>query len=182
MQFLYHMRQPDMQGTVLYPLNALKAIYPEIYARQIAKYQDHPDRVGLPSKVIPKLNCLWNDVIQCSPVHPHLFYLALQKRGLRVNSATEFFQIPVSAVGANPLAVFEDSPDDDLTAPFPDQAVTLLTKETYREISAVPEATLRWYDRLAQQGNQVFGHFVGVPHILIQGPVDVSAARVIRWS
>lgn len=179
MAYIYHMRQPDMQGKILYPLNTLNEIYPEIYTRQIAKYNDYPDRKKLPQKIIPRLNCLWNDVVQCSPVHPYLLYQALALRELSVNPALEFFQIPISEVGSAPLALFDDSAssNEDIT----DETVTLISPESYRELTAVPEATLKWYDRLASQGKRVFGHFVGVPHVMVQGPIEITEAKIIRW-
>lgn len=125
---LYHMKPFDMRGDVLYPLNAMKDIYPDIYEKQIAKYDDHPSRKKLPLRRIPKLDCLWNDVIQCAPVHPHLIY-----------------------------------PDP------------------YEELTAVPPDALAWYDSLVEKG-RAFGHFVGIPHVLIQGTIDVSDVETIVWS
>lgn len=177
---VYHQRPGDMVGEALHPLNTLRTLHPAIYERQIAKYRDHPSRVGLPARAVPKLNCLWNDVVQCAPVHPHLLYRALMERGLRANPAAAWFQIPLSVLGDLPVAIFHGSGRDDVTAPLRDEEIAWLDRERYRELDAVPPKTLAWYDGLAARG-RVFGLFVGVPHVLVRGPIDVSRARVIRW-
>src|SRR5438309_1394935 len=109
MQAIYHMCPRQMVGEVLYPLNTLKQLHLAIYEREIAKYQDHPSRVNLPQRIIPKLNCLWNDVAQCSPIHPHLLYLALRERGFSVSPERAFFQIPLSLLHDIPVAIVSTS-------------------------------------------------------------------------
>ena len=181
MHSLYHLRPGDMVGTVLYPLNTLKTLHPAIYERQAAKYRDHPSRVGLPLQVIPKLGCLWNDVVQCAPIHPHLLYRELQARGARVNPELAWFEIPLSAVAGLPVAVFDRPGPEDPTLPPRDEEVTWLDPQRYAELDAVPTKTLQWYDRIAREG-RVYGMFVGIPHVLVQGPIDVGEARIIHWS
>jgi hypothetical protein len=179
MQAMYHMHPPQMVGEVLYPLNTLRQLHPGIYTREIAKYQDHPSRFNLPRLHIPKLNCLWNDVVQCSPIHPHLLYLALRERGLLpAQHSRTFFQIPVSSLGDTPLAIVSSSGDP--TIPLREEEVQLIDHTTYRELDIVPAQALEWYDHLARQ-KKLFGLFMGVPHVMVQGPIVIHQAREILW-
>ncbi len=65
MQSIYHMCPSEMIEDVLYPLNTLRELYPLIYGREMIKYQDHPHCQDLQARRIPKLNCLWHDVVHC---------------------------------------------------------------------------------------------------------------------
>jgi hypothetical protein len=181
-QYIYHLVPRDMQGNTLYPLNELKSRWPDVYARAIAKYDEHPGRKLLPQRVIPKLGCLWNDVVQCAGLHPKLLYQALTERGLTVSSNLHFYQIPVERLDGKPLVVFYSDPPDgrDVGAPLDDSEIDLLTVHEYREQTMLTARTLAWFDHLAAVG-KVFGLFVGVPHILVQGSIDVHGVQVITW-
>lgn len=54
------MKPKNLAEDTLYPLNVLKDRYPEQYREHAAKYDW---RLELMDIVIPKLNCLWNDVL-----------------------------------------------------------------------------------------------------------------------
>ncbi|GCE07232.1 hypothetical protein [Dictyobacter aurantiacus] len=177
-QAIYHMCPPQMVGEVLYPLNTLRQLYPDIYERERLKYQDHPSRMALPQQVIPKLNCLWNDVVQCSPIHPHLLYLALRERGLAVQPQRTFFRIPLLAVRGIPIVIVDAS--GPAATPLREDDVCLFDEASYRELDAVPQKALVWYDRLARRERRD-GLFAGVPHIMVQGPISIAQARTICW-
>lgn len=153
---------------MLYPLNDIRARHPDVYEREIAKYRDHPSRAELPRTVIGKLNCLWNDVLHCSPIHPHLLYRAWRERGANIDPDREFYRIPISQVAHLPVAMMKG------------REVEWLDKEGYSELDTVPVETLEWYERMAEQG-LVRGSFVGVPHVLVKGPIDISGVEVVRW-
>jgi hypothetical protein len=65
--FVYHICQPDMVRTTLYPLNTLKTLHPELYARQVAKYVGREAVLGFR---IPYVDVLWNDTVHTSVIHP----------------------------------------------------------------------------------------------------------------
>ncbi len=104
----------------------------------------------------------------------------MRERDLPAAPDSLWFQIPLVAVQDLPAAIYSGSGRRDPTAPIPPEEVTWLDRERYAELDAVPDATLAWYDRLAREG-RVRGSFVGVPHLLVRGPVDVSGARTLRW-
>lgn len=73
-----------MTGEALISLNEIKLMHPELYKTYSKKYFDHPERESLLLKSIPKLNCLWNDVIFLLPLHPYYVYEALHSHGVSI--------------------------------------------------------------------------------------------------
>jgi hypothetical protein len=136
MQYIYHMMPENMQGTVLYPLNVLKSVHPDLYTTYIEQYNDHPSRQTLPSRVIPKLNCLWNDVVQCSPIHPHHLYRALIERNLQVKPDKKFFQIPVNILPDVLMAVYSSAIDRRPNEAITEDEVSMFNRRLYRELDA----------------------------------------------
>ncbi len=181
MSFLYHMKPQAMRGDTLYPLNELEHIYPDLYAQQRAKYEDHPNRKRLPTRVVPKLNCLWNDVLHFSPAHPHLIYRAWLELGKQV-ADRQFYRVPVARIASFPGVVYKSSGErssPDVT--LAEDSVSPFDADTFEELRELPEATHRWYEKLYRQGR--FGAFFAhIPHVLIQGAVRVSETDLIPWS
>ncbi len=154
-----------MTGSVLYPLNDMRTPHPDIYQREMAKYAS---RAELPATMLPKLDCLWNDVLHCSPIHPRRLYDAWLSQGVEHVPDKVFFQIPIGRVAHHPVAIMRG------------RELEWLDPARYREITAVPAETVAWYGKLASQGR--FGaHFVGVPHVLVKGPIDVEGVEVVNW-
>lgn len=178
---IYHACPVEMQGDMLYPLNELKELYPELYQREIAKYWDHSSRYDLPQLFVPKLNCERSDVVFCSPIHPYLIYKELQARGFTLSPDKIFFQIPVETVCDLPAVIYQDSDAHGVAETLPEEAVAWLAPESYRELEQVPEETLAWYDHLKSVGRNG-AYFVGVPHVMVKGPISIRDARIVRWS
>ena len=99
--FVYHAKQPDFFGPRLFPLTTLKEKQPEIYSRVVKKYEG---REWLMKLVIPPLNCLWNDVLHMSLMHPALIYRILSEMGFEHHRyQREWFEIPVADVAARSI-------------------------------------------------------------------------------
>jgi hypothetical protein len=167
MQFVYHRRPPDLRGEILYPLNALRARYPDAYERQAAKYRGREKRMATS---VPPLGLLWNDVLHLAPIHPHLLYRALVACGLSPPDHS-YFAIPVDLLRGRPATVLI-AHDPDLYRPFdPDR---------YCELGHVPESTLRFYDDEIRAGRQPL-LYVGIPHVLVADPIDTAGLVQFSW-
>ncbi len=81
MEYVYHMVPEELKGEYLIPLNELKRVYPNLYREYIQKYKDHTQRENLLTRKIPKLECLWNDVVHFLPLHPYEIYKVLLEIG-----------------------------------------------------------------------------------------------------
>jgi hypothetical protein len=174
MKYLYHFRAPNFSGDKLYPLNTLKDIYPQIYEQQLSKYQG---REALLTEIIPKLNCLWNDVVHCVPIHPYYIYETLQNCGLQVNWHRRCFQIPVIRLAGMPTVWYIHRPNKA----NPDQEaveVEWFNPELYQELTEISLATTEYYRDTIAKGQRPLLH-AGVPHVLVQGVLDVSNVKII---
>ena len=78
MIYLYHIVPKNLKGNILYPLNSLKEIYPDIFQ---ARLKNYAGRESIMQHWIPTLNCLWNDVLQFSAVDPKEVKQALIEAG-----------------------------------------------------------------------------------------------------
>lgn len=79
MNWLYHHVPQPIKGTTLYPLNAIKEVYPDIYDQQLQKY--HGRGRILQQKIPPLDNCLWNDVLFMVALDPRELYRTRKDAG-----------------------------------------------------------------------------------------------------
>ena len=180
MPFLYHLKPKPMLGDILYPLNDLKHVDLELYRYQLAKYDDHPRRKQLPKRIIPKLGCLWNDVLHFSPVHPYLIYRAWLELGRTLDDAL-FYRVPVERVAPHPAVIYDSSgkrSGDDVS--LPESSVTWFDESTFTELKKLPQTTLEWYAELNRRG-RVGAFFVGIPHVLVRGAIEVNDEDLVGW-
>lgn len=168
MSFLYHGVSDAMDGVTLHPLNVLRDRAPGIHAREIAKYVGNPHREALPATVIPRLDCLWGDVVFLAPIHPHRLFTAWVAAGAKPNPDWAFFRIPLDRIAHAQVVTMIG------------REVTPFDPATYRELTTVPDETHAWYAKLAAQGRRG-GDFVGVPHVLVRGSIDITGVEIIRW-
>ena len=91
-RFVYHMVPAEMIGEKLIPLNSLGKVHPHLYEKYAEQYFDHPERSKLLKKQVPKLDCLWNDVLHFLPLHPHHVYKALKGLGINAKAELPFLQ------------------------------------------------------------------------------------------
>jgi hypothetical protein len=166
--FAYHLVPPNLCGVVLYPLNRLKVIYPDIAATHLTKYQG---RLQLLEKPIPPLDCLWNDVLMLSPVHPAALKAAMEEAG-HVRPARQWFAIDGALFRRDNTAIYLPSTrsSEERIIPFEPHCLAQYTQ--------VPEAQKQFYRQV--EPGKPFLLFGGIPHILYKGSIDVADVQVIE--
>jgi hypothetical protein len=175
MAAVYHIKR-DFRGTTLYPLNLLQDVYPDAYAAQRAKYHG---REGLMEYRIPLLDVRWNDVIFCAPLHPYHVYAALLEAGGRPDPALTWFQIPLERLRQKRVA-YLTYVATGMNNPA-DTDVEVFTPATYRELTHLPARTGAYYRAEIGAGRRPL-LFHGVPHVLVEGTLDVADLPVLLWS
>ena len=183
MDYVYHMVPKKMIGEVLIPLNEIQLIYPELYNTYSKKYFDHPERPSLLMKSIPKLNCLWNDVIFLLPLHPYYVYEALHSLGVSIKKDLMFYKIPTERLMKNKNAVYyyNKAGFKGPTVDIPDEEIKMIDMISYPECSALPLDTLTYFTEEHKKGVK-FGMFAHIPHILCLGNINVKGVNMINWS
>lgn len=171
-KYLYHMVPTDMRGTTLHPLNTLKEAHPDVYTSVTEKYRG---RSEVTQQFIPTLQCAWEDVLHLTAIHPENLKKALVEAGLQP-SEMKFFQVDPGLLDPAKTTVYlyrdvsgGDIPDDDY-APFDPNALD--------SHAVIGELTKRHYKERALKGEQPL-LFVGIPHVLHRGSIDISNLPVI---
>lgn len=182
-EFIYHKVPEEMMGDKLIPLNSLGITYPHLYEEYTKKYFDHPERPKLLKKQIPKLNCLWNDVLHFLPLHPYYVYQAITSLGIKTKEEQQFFKIPIERLTSNRNALYlytkekYKGPAEDIE----EDEIKLLNIETYKGLKEIPSATVEYYKLENEKGNR-FGLFSYIPHFLSLGDVEINDVESVTWN
>ena len=171
--YLYHMVPADMQGKVLHPLNSFKDTNPELY---LSKAGEYDDRKHIMELFIPTLECLWNDVLHFSAIDPAELKQALVEAGGEPREM-KFYQIDPSLLDPNKTTIYlyKEKENEDGMNP---ENFTEYDPEKLEEHSALSQATKDYYKGEYSKGERPM-FFVGVPHILHKGSIDISDLPVI---
>ncbi|MDQ0159978.1 group-specific protein [Alkalibacillus salilacus] len=183
MEYIYHIVPKQMVGDELIPLNKIKYKDTELYESYVEKYQDHPQRIKLLERKVPKLNCLWNDVVHFLPIHPYQVYKELNDIGVNASSELRFYKIPITNLENNQNVIYSYRKENyrGPAADMNEKDIEHLNLDEYEELAFVPTDTIEYFKEQHSQGNR-FGMFHFIPHILSLGEVNISDVEVIKWS
>lgn len=166
MPALYHISKESMEGSILYPLNELKTIYPTAYEREVKKYVG---RESLMERRIPILNCLWNDVIHLTAVHPEKVKKALIEVGW-VYERKNYWIIEPSFLEKNKTVVFLYRTDEG----YEPEDFIPFTASDLSKYEELPKETLDYFKKCVQVEKRKPLFYHRVPHILYKGVLDTS--------
>jgi hypothetical protein len=185
MNYLYHLCAPDFRGTILYPLNGLRSIFPDLYEREKAKFTG---RESILEFVVPGLGVVWGDTVNLSALNPQLLVTERRKNGIPFSRLLErrLVKIPAERIAKLPAVSYfskthwiNSSPGEagvPLTPPenefFPFDAAQ------YKEIQEVPPLHSQYLLRQKARNELALG-FVFIPHVLVASPIDISGLEMI---
>jgi hypothetical protein len=173
MHYLYHRVPKEMNGHILYPLNQLKAISPDTYAQQIKKYEDRP---GVLQRNIPALNCLWNDVLHLTAVHPTVLNEAFISAGKQYN--LRFYEIDPEMLEKERMIVYLYDRPSFGSDHIPEDEWERFETSQLPRYSVIPQFTLGYYRDTIALGKEPL-LFVRIPHILYKGTLDVRGLKIV---
>jgi hypothetical protein len=176
MQFVYHLKPQKIIGDALVSLNALNEISTELYNAAIEKYVG---REYIMQIRLPILNCLWNEVVHLSPIHPQKIYDILEPLIEGPRTKREWLEIPITSLSESSTITFSCPPVligsrlDISTA----ECKPFSTSE-YVGVNNIPPWTIKYYkDELAVGRKPLL--FNGLIHVLTMGKVELSKAETI---
>ncbi|OGH69242.1 MAG: hypothetical protein A2754_04190 [Candidatus Magasanikbacteria bacterium RIFCSPHIGHO2_01_FULL_47_8] len=174
MNYLYHSKPKDLKGNILYPLNFLKEKHPDIYENQVKKYTG---REHITQQRIPTLNCLWNDVLHFSAVHPKEIKEALIQAGRTDDFTMEYYQVDPKILDLANTTVYlyahqdlKDKMNEGNFAPY--------NPEELAQFSSMPQSTKDYYKEMIAKGERPLLYH-GIPHILYKGNLDLTGIPII---
>ena len=182
MPFIYHIKPVRMFGNILYPLNTLREINKDIYEFHILKYMG---RESLMEQKIPVLNCLWNDVLHCSPIDHRIIYKALIRAGHKVGNK-EYFKIPIDLLKGIKFVKYKFEKEffdrEKKAYVLTIEDIEPLTIGSYRELNELPNKAIEWYKQCAESGKGVPLLFRYTPHIFVKGNIPIKDVEVCDWA
>jgi hypothetical protein len=165
-----------MVGDVIYPLNQLAAVAPDVYEGQKSKYAGREEVLHFR---IPHLDALWNDAVHCSSLHPYHIYEACRAVGIDDPFrwlSPWFFEIPLERIMVHRAVWYAAS---DLNAPAED--FEPFDPARYEEGRAASAAQVAYLREVKERGERPL-LFFHVPHVLVAGPIDTRGLHMIRWN
>jgi hypothetical protein len=175
--YLYHWVPADLEGHILYPLNQLKSIYPSLYVTKAAKYQN---RQAVMQARLPLLDCLWNDVLHFSPVHPSKVQEALAEAGFG-HKPRRYYEVDPLAKGFNATnaIIFLHQRLNPEKFQLEEADFRAFHAGELSSLEEFPAATLAYYREMFEQGRRPLVYLY-VPHILYRGALDIRDVKVIE--
>ncbi|HLE11030.1 MAG: hypothetical protein A2504_10495 [Bdellovibrionales bacterium RIFOXYD12_FULL_39_22] len=186
--YLYHSLPPNLTGTTLYPLNMMKGIIDDIFQDQAKKYEG---REQLMQTKIPKLGCLWNDVLHFSPISFEQMYNALydsltkyapENLKIKYPIHRKFLKIDSELLNQDNLCIFLNQveiPTYNFTG-FEDQFIIFQNEKEIIQIDISP-TQIDKYNEAFQKGRRllIYSHS---PHVFYKGYIELEKFGICNFS
>ena len=172
MNYLYHKVPENMKGKYLMPLNKLRKVYPKVYKEELKKYEG---RGHLLKKRVWPWNCLWNDVIHLTAVHPRKLKIALLKSGAKSVKSKKWFRINVKNLKKSKTIVWTYPKGEGNKRNWGFVKYNIKDLKKYNKIG---KDTLDYYKEKFSEGKKPL-MFAWVPHILYKGKINISKCKII---
>jgi hypothetical protein len=176
MNYLYHGVPKNLKGSILYPLNILKNLHPEIYESEVGKYRE---RAHIMEQRIPFLDCLWNDVLHFTAINPTLIREALVAAGQQKMHDLTFFEIDPHLLDSSKTTVYLNN-KSKITGEFGEESFVTYDPDSMEQYSHLSNETREYYKEMYTHDKSPL-LFHRVPHILFRGSLDISDIKQISW-
>jgi hypothetical protein len=165
----------NMKGSVLYPLSILKNNSVKAYKENLKRYSG---RENVLEKLIPSLNCKWNDVIHLVAVHPAKITKALKEAGYDVQKLN-WYKIPAKILNPKNSTIYLYKYKKDLSQVTALDQFTNISIKRLSKYSKVPKKTIQYYKKEIKEGRRPL-RFHFIPHVLYKGEIDISNCEIIN--
>ena len=177
MSFVYHFKRSSMIGSILMPLNDLQDIYPETYENHAKKYHG---REILMKRKIPKLNCLWNDVLHLSPINPQIILDEWDKMGMKLeNLVFETYKIPIEALDESHCLYFDPQLVEYGNFEFKEEQFRQFEKKLFNPLDKVSDLQIKAWKKDKEEGRKIFW-YSHTTHVLYKGHIDISEFNILN--
>lgn len=175
---LYHRVHNEMKGDTLYPLNVLKTVYPELYEKYRRKYSGREEVLD---QKIPILDCLWNDAIHLSAIHPREAQKALKEIGIEFSG--EFFVIDAEQLDSENLVVWTnvlDTEKGDMGAKDI-KYFERFNADCYESLYKIfpKERQMKAWKKYMEENNTNPLIWSRCPHVLYKGEISLKNVEII---
>ena len=168
MEYVYHLKPSKMYGKILLPLSEIEDEYPKLYKEQIKIYKG---REELLDKEIQTLKCSWKNVLFLSTINPEIIFAALEMLGLLDENIPIILKFPITALKEK-FCLYQEINDEE--------TFKKIKTSSYKEERNVPIKTLEYFIECVKTKEDPL-IFSGVKHILYEGSLDISKAKIIKY-
>lgn len=165
-----------MRGDILYPLNQLKGIYPDIYESASAKYMG---RAHVMEQKIPAWNCLWNDALFFSVLDPAIIKKELQKLGFPFQKEIAYYEIDPKILEREKTMVYLYPSTKKKGEPARAEEFVPYDPNDLEKYAVLPEATIEHFKEAIRENKRPF-LYVYIPHIVYKGTLDTRGLPIRR--
>jgi hypothetical protein len=172
---VYHIKPDPMEGSILFPLNKLAKIYPELTKKPMEKYSWRPE---LLSRKIPGLNVLWNDVLHFSTLHPKYTFQSLRDIKGPVGRTIEIIHVPIELLEPRNCVYFlgSDKVRESLSEMHLEEIRKFIPSE-YQEANEVSRDQIaKWKENLQKSEPMLL--FSRTRHLLYAGDLDIGGLTI----
>lgn len=169
---VYHLMPKNLAGETFHPLNTLKTLHPVVYEKHIQKYCGREQVLQRP---IPILNCLWNDVLFFTNVHPKAILEGFIAAGQQWRPQQWAVADTVTAGFSGQNAVIYHPDPERTKGDFAVQSERFapFVEGEIQAVHELPSATLTYYIEAAARGEPIFA-WRGLPHVLFRGSIGLA--------
>lgn len=159
-----------MYGDELIPLNQMENIFPDIYQDQVSKYKG---REKILKRSIPKIDCLWNDVLHFSSISPQIIFSRLRDLEFGSFANIKWFEIPIDTVKNLPVVIYyaPQVPRDNFLLTVDD--IRTFDANVWQEPRILTTETEQYFLNCKNEGKSPLA-FQFVPHVLVKGRVSIK--------
>jgi hypothetical protein len=149
----------------------LREAYPAAFEMHVEKYIG---RQRLMREVIPRLDCLWNDVLFMIAVSPKDFCKAYYGAGFPRLKPMRFFRIDPQALVERDIEVLTGM---GVNQP---RGYARYSHDDLSSYAAIPSATYAYWESERLIGNYRPFLWMHIPHILYKGTIDTSELEIVE--
>lgn len=171
MSYVYHLKPKNLQTNIIYPLNQLNVIFPDLAKSEYEKYLGREEIMEY--KISP-LNCFWNDVLFFSAINPLFILNTLKDLGFESSTRKiEVIRIPITFLEEKNTVVFtpKDGQNHFDYLPF--------IKNEYKELDKVSEEQISSWKKL-KENNQKILWFTATMHVVTKNPIDIKNCEIFN--
>ena len=163
-----------MVGTRLIPLNRMKESNLALYSKEASKYHG---REKLLERYIPKVDCLWNDVLHFSSLRPEIIFSRFEALGFGRYDGLRWFEVPLSRIEGLGSVIYRAPQEPRPNFALDDADIEFLNVGSYQEPKVLSEQADTYFLHCQKEGRTPLP-FQFTPHILVHGEVETKGLKI----
>lgn len=172
-QYVYHIKNKNFKGKYIYTLSELQNIKPDIFKKEIKKYNGRKSHPEIEIKI---LNAKWKDCVNFSTLNPIKIFQLKELLGISNNNENiEIFRFNIKHFKNLNMCLYDDN-----KSPKKDEAYKKVNIYSYKESEFIPAETAKYFaeSKVKKEQPLIFGHVV---HLLVNDKISIEKADILKF-